>query len=478
MPFPYPPVRTLALLVLLVLPRTLPADEPTKSDSGEPTRPVVPGKEPPVKAPTRVEVKPEARDDQIRERLESILRSTEWFQAPRVKVQEGVVFLEGHTTQEEYRKWAGDLARNTQDVAAVVNRIEVTQPSPWDFSLALAGLGDLWRDTLTALPMILFALLILFLFSILAVLATRASYFLLRNRITVSLLRDVISRCVGLLVFLLGLYVVLKISGLTRLALTVLGGTGLLGLIIGIAFRDITENFLASILLSVQRPFQVGDLVDVNGIMGFVQQLNVRTTMLMTLAGEQVQIPNSTIYKSVIRNYTSNPNRREDFALGIGYEADITQAQEITLRVLMEHPAVLLEPEPSVLVESLDNTILLRSYFWLDGSKHSPGRVKSSVLRLVKRAFQQHAIPIPDTAREVIFPSAVPVQLVEARQQNRNTDHAASPVRPQESRSISTQAEGGLHTEAHQIEEQAKQARGLNEDDNLLTESSNRSPTG
>ncbi len=70
-------------------------------------------------------------------------------------------------------------------------------------------------------------------------------------------------------VALLGLYLVLKVSGMTRLAMTVLGGTGLVGLVIGFAFRDIAENFLASILLSVQNPFRYGDLIEVAGYLGY-----------------------------------------------------------------------------------------------------------------------------------------------------------------------------------------------------------------
>ena len=158
----------------------------------------------------------------------------------------------------------------------------------------------------------------------------------------------------GLVVFLIGLYLVLHIFGLTRLAVTVIGGTGLLGLILGIAFRDITENFLASIFLSVQPPFRTGDLVNINGETGYVQSLTtLRVTVVMTLEGNHVQIPNSTVYKSTIRNFSSNPNRRESFAVGIGYQDDIAAAQALALKVLNSHPAVLKDPEPWVLVDNL-----------------------------------------------------------------------------------------------------------------------------
>ncbi len=95
-------------------------------------------------------------------------------------------------------------------------------------------------------------------------------------------MRGVFAWTVATVVFLTGLYVVLRVSGLTQLALTVVGGTGLIGLALGIAFRDITENFLASIFLSLQQPFGTGDLIEVAGETGYVQQLNVRCTVLMT----------------------------------------------------------------------------------------------------------------------------------------------------------------------------------------------------
>jgi small-conductance mechanosensitive channel len=270
-----------------------------------------------------------------------------------------------------------------------------------------------------------------------------------------------------MLIVVLGLYLVLKIAGLSRLALTMLGGTGLLGLVIGIAFRDITENVLASILLSVQRPFQNGDLVDIAGVLGYVQQLNVRTTILLALSGHHVQLPNATVYKSIIRNYTSNPNRREDFTIGISYDVGILEAQAAALQVLAEHPAVLKEPEPWVLVDSLGPaTVNLRVYFWLDGSRYSWLKVKSSVIRLVKRAFQAQEISMPDEAREVIFPQGITVQWADGQAEAGATRERAPASR--EPHVIVTPAEGGLQTEAEQLEAQARQARRPEAGENLL----------
>ncbi|MGV3484521.1 MAG: mechanosensitive ion channel domain-containing protein [Planctomycetaceae bacterium] len=424
-------------------------------------------------APAKVDVNPVARDEEIRKRLQNVLAATGWFTDIGVEVKQGVVFLSGRSETEELKKWAGDLARNTQDVVAVANRMEVIQPSVWDFTPAWRGLLVLWGELIRSLPFVLFGLLILALSAGAGVLATRTARRFLRHKVQANLLRGVMARGTGVLVFLFGVYIILRISGLTQLALTVVGGTGLVGLAVGIAFRDITENFLASIFLSMQRPFETGDLIEVTCVTGYVQQLNVRTTVLMTLDGNLVQIPNATVYKSNLRNFTTNANRREDFLVGIGYDDPIHEAQEIAQKVLMKHPAVLEDPAPSVLADSLGaSTVNLRVYFWLNGRQYSWLKVRSSVIRQVKLAFQSHGISMPDEAREVVFPKGIPVTVLR-RKTEEATDGA--PVEPSPSQSprersdaASTKAEGGLVSEADVIQEQARQVQPLNDDENLL----------
>lgn len=424
---------------------------------------------------TKVDVSPVARDEEIRRRLQNVLEATGWFVSPRVRVQSGVVFLEGSAATQQGRTWAGNLARNTQDVVAVVNRIVVPSPSIWDFGPASTGLAVLWRDVIGALPSIAFGVIVFVLSLFAAILAARGTRRVLHQRVRVKLLRSVVARAMGVLVLLLGVYVILRIMGLTQLALTIVGGTGLVGLALGIAFRDISENFLASIFLSIQRPFEPADLIEVAGVTGYVQQLNMRTTVLMNLDGNLVQIPNATVYKSNLRNYTTNCNRREVFDIGIGYDDAIDEAQEIARRVLDEHPAVLQDPEPSVLVESLGaSTVNLRVYFWLDGKKNSWLKVRSSVIRLVKRNFQQHGISMPDAAREIIFPEGVPLSHEEPERAPASVASSAAPDHD----IVATKAEGGLHSEAAVIEEQARRTRKPDEENLLVPGTPPLAPTG
>jgi small-conductance mechanosensitive channel len=440
--------------------------------SGQPVSPLAkdpapPAKENPEPPAPKVEVTPAAEDEDIGGRLTRILKATGWYENPEVRVEEGVVFLRGRAATESQKKWAGDLARNTQDVVAVVNRIEVAELSVWDFSPALVGLNSLGKDLVRGLPWVMFTLLVLVIAWLAGRLTRRGVGWALRSRMRNALLRRVVAWTAGLLVFLIGLYVVLQVAGLTRLAVTVLGGTGVLGLILGIAFRDISENFLASLFLSIQHPFRTGDLVEVSGVLGYVQRTTVRSTVLMTLDGNHVQVPNATVYKSVIRNYTSNPARREEFEVGIGYEVPIPHAQEVAQRVLAEHPAVLKDPEPWVLAHALGKaTVTLKVYFWLDGAAHSWLKVKSSVIRLVKRAFQEAGISMPDEAREVLFPQGLTVRLT--REAVADGDGRADRPPAMETVAAATSAEGGLTSEAGQIRDLARQARAPEEGENLL----------
>jgi small conductance mechanosensitive channel len=459
--------RRLALLCCAVLPFTSAAAQQLDGSETKPELAKSPDGTP--EAPGKVDIRPVAKDDEIRQRIAAILKATSWVGEPKVAVEEGIVFLEGTTEDGESKQWAGDLAKNTEGVVAVVNRIEVTT-AVWDFDPAYQELNDLARGFVRLLPLIVVAVLVI---GVSWIFAKLTVYALRRGLVTRSgsqLLREVTARAGGVLVILAGLYLVLRIAGLTQLAFTVVGGTGLIGLVLGIAFRDITENFLASLFLSLQQPFREGDLIEVASVTGYVQRLTSRTTVLMTLDGNQVQVPNSTVFKSTIRNFTSNPNRRDDFIVGIGYDDSIPRAQEVALKVLAEHPAVLKEPEPWVLVENLGpSTVNLRVYFWLDGGRHSWLKVKSSVIRLVKRAFQDSRISLPDEAREVTFPYGVPVRMIEGEQAVVEPTEPALAKPTAEPEAVSTKAEASLQSEAGEIKEQAR--RSWTPGENLLTSS-------
>ena len=192
-----------------------------------------------------------------------------------------------------------------------------------------ADVTHLWYKFVMALPMLTLGLVF---FIICYALARPISTLLVRPIGYVSqseLIRLVTRRTISLLIILLGLYVFLRFAGLSEFALAIVSGTGVMGLILGFAFRDIAENFISSLLLSVQKPFKIDDVIEVQGQLGIVKQVTARATTLVDFDGNHIQIPNATIYKNIIRNLTANPKMRGKFTIGIGYDSSILEAQQL-----------------------------------------------------------------------------------------------------------------------------------------------------
>jgi small-conductance mechanosensitive channel len=325
------------------------------------------------------------------------------------------VFLNGQTATEDQSDWAQRLVAKTDGVVAVVNQLEVKKVVNWSIDPALNELRRLADGVIVAGPLILLSLLILPLAWISAGFVAKFMRWSLQNKVESPFLRDVFARAVAFPVFLIGLYVVLQVAGLTQLALSLLGGAGVLGVVIGFAFRDIAENFLASLLLSIRRPFRSGDLITVAGETGTVQSMNTRSTVLITPEGNHIQIPNSVIFKSIIENQTAAPYIRDSFVVGIGYDDAIADAQDIILKVLEAHTAVVTDPPPMALTDELGaSTVDIKAYYWFNGEVISAIKLRSALLRQTKRALTEAGVSMPDAAREVIFPQGVPVRQMDA----------------------------------------------------------------
>lgn len=273
------------------------------------------------------------------------------------------------------------------------------------------GVLDLWRQFQQGLPLLALGLIILLI-----------SYFLSRplSKLMIKpfsyisssqLIQLVMRRVFSLLIIMFGLYTFLRLAGLTQFAVAIISGTGVLGLIIGFAFKDIAENFISSLLLSVQKPFKLNDVIEVEGQLGVVKQVTARATTLVDFDGNHIQIPNSTIYKNIIRNITANPKIRGKFVIGVGYDSSIVLAQELAMKIMRSTEAVLDEPEPQVLIDELgSSSVVLKLYYWVDGHEHSLMKVSSKLMRLTMREFENNGISMPDDARELIFPQGIEVK--------------------------------------------------------------------
>ena len=371
-------------------------------------------------------------------------------------------------------------------------------------SSAQSLLSQLWDNFVYRLPGLALGIVIMAAFILLAPHIAKVLVKPLTRTTTSPLLRSVIQRSVSLVLILLGIYLFLFLAGLTGFAIAVVSGTGVVGLILGFAFRDIAENFISSLLLTIQRPFRIGDIVQINDFTGIIQKVTARATTLVDFDGNHIQIPNATIYKGVIKNLTANPLMRGQFVIGVGYDADIQQAQQIAQEITAEQDNVLNDPEPQILIDELGpSTYNIKVYFWVDVEKTSVLKMASVLMRKITQAFLEANISMPDDARERIFPegmhiyhasekgasSANPSENVanelsestteqknvksfdseknsEEATENRNersSAKGAGTTRPQESK-----VNDDVSSEAHEIREQARKSRDPEAGENIL----------
>lgn len=282
---------------------------------------------------------------------------------------------------------------------------------------------------------------------------------------TSKLIQMVIRRTMSILVVLMGLYILLRLVGLTQFAVALLSGTGVLGLIVGFAFKDIAENFLSSLLLSVQRPFKLGDIIEVEGYLGVVNKMTARATTLVDFNGDHIQLPNATIYKNAIRNLTSNPNMRGSIDIGIGYDANFDHAQSLAAQIMQQHPAVLDDPAPQVLIDSLGaSTCNLRLYFWVNSEINSQLKVSSVLMKRLVETFLAENIAMPDDARERI--------ILNPETLTKPTDPDAKPdivsAKQDINKTLGGTANDDTSSDHDDIREQAAKARDPEEGDNIL----------
>src|SRR5690606_11234881 len=210
-----------------------------------------------------IEVNNKVSDDAIAKRLANILSSSSRFQDIDVSVEDGIVFIKGKTHEPNHKQWAEALAARTEGVIAVINNIEITLEDAWSFQPAVDETLRLYDGFIRTIPKMTIAVILLLLTWFISKFSIRTSRRILDHKLNNPFVLRMVTRLIALPIFIIGLYLVLQITGLTKLALTLLGGTGLMGVIIGLAFKDIAENFLASMLISVQRPFKIGDYIKV-----------------------------------------------------------------------------------------------------------------------------------------------------------------------------------------------------------------------
>ena len=263
-----------------------------------------------------------------------------------------------------------------------------------------------WSKELVAmLPNILVAVLIVVAGWLVARVMRSMTERVMRRITDSNTLNELVSSLLYITVVLIGAFAALSVLQLDKTVTTLLAGAGIVGLALGFAFQDIASNFIAGVIMAVQRPLRRGELVQTGGEMGTVERIFLRTTELRNLQGLQVILPNKDIFQSVLVNYSRNGTRRVDLPVGVSYAEDLEQVKKVGVAAVEAVPDVLLDKGVDLFYQGFgDSSIDLELRFWItSNSNRHYQKVRSNAIMAVKSAFDREGISIPFPIRTLDF---------------------------------------------------------------------------
>lgn len=185
-----------------------------------------------------------------------------------------------------------------------------------------------------------------------------------------------------------------SVLGLKSIVAGIFAGGGITTIVLGFAFREIGENFIAGLLLTFSKPFEVGDVIESSGFSGTVEAIEVRSTLIKSFDGKFIYIPSSQIYKNALINYSKNGSRRFSFKINLDYSCDIEKACLLIEGELQKIKGILQDPGCDAIIDVLDpNFVKIDARFWVDlkGEKSGAALIKEASQKvkdaLLKKKF-------------------------------------------------------------------------------------------
>lgn len=352
------------------------------------------------------------QDAAIARRIREILTELDGYEDVTVTVNSGIVTLRGTALDGPALTRLNEIAGRVEGVVTIENRVQETTDVARRLDPAIDRFRARSEQFVNYLPLAGIALAAFALVSLMGILIARLRY--PWNSIAPNaFIADIYRQVVRIAFFLGGLVIALDILGASALLSTILGAAGIIGLAIGFAVRDTVENFIASIMLSIRQPFRPNDQVEIEGDIGKVIRLTSRATILLSFDGNHIRIPNATVFKSRIVNYTRNDERRFVIDLGVAYDTDLLRAQAIALQTVMALPFVIKDPAPAVWIEKLgDSAVILQVAGWIRQHETSYLKARSEAWRLCMDAFDHAGIVMPETTVRVLGAGSAPSALL------------------------------------------------------------------
>ena len=257
-----------------------------------------------------------------------------------------------------------------------------------------------WMNLLDNLPKVAFSILIFLIGLFIIKLLNKYAKKIITTKANDPLIADFILSIISLVLTVFLFIICLGFLGFDDITNKVLAGAGLTTFIIGFALKDIGENFLAGILMAFQRPFRIGDLIQIDNVKGTVIEMSLRSTTIKTLDGIDAYVPNGFILKNTLENFTIDQLMRNDFIISVTHDDKIDQAFQIIDDTLKENEFVLKIPTHSVLVDKIENDVVsIAIFYWYktDEVKAPGGKLKSDLQLTIYKKLKSSNFNLPTT---------------------------------------------------------------------------------
>ena len=220
-------------------------------------------------------------------------------------------------------------------------------------------------------------------------------------------LQYAIAQIVSNLVLVIGIFIVLENTGIHLGALTVFAGA--VGVGVGFGLQNIASNFISGLVILAERPITIGDRVEVAGIIGQVQQIRARSTVILTNDNIAMIVPNTKFIDSPVTNWTyGDPRVRFRVPIGVAYGSDVKKVSEALVAAGQSNPHVLEHPAPSVFLTRFgESSIDFELVVWSSEMSHRPSRFKSDLNFAIEEKLREAGIEIPFPQRDVHIRSGV-----------------------------------------------------------------------
>jgi small conductance mechanosensitive channel len=263
-----------------------------------------------------------------------------------------------------------------------------------------------WIDGFIAMiPNMIVAVLTFIIFLLLAKYGSKIAIKIFSKTSNNTALKNLLSTVVHWSILGLGVFIILGILGLEKAVTSLLAGVGVVGLALGFAFQDIAANFVSGIILAFRKPYRIGDVIEINDVMGKVLRTNLRVTVMETFQGQEVFIPNKELLQGNIVNYSSLTHRQIIIACGISYAEDLEEVQSVVRRAILKLEGLIRKDDLIFDYEEFGgSSINFYVRFWIE-YPGEPGYLgmKSKAIKAIKKSFEQNNITIPFPIRTLDF---------------------------------------------------------------------------